>query len=90
MADPRAALEALLDSCDGCGCLGEPHAHRAEQALRRVLDVHQPIWFDRWFREEADATRVTQWQCPVCQESGEGPGYCRTATTIADVLEGKA
>lgn len=41
-SDPRAALEALLDSCDGCGCLGETHAHRAEQALRRVLDLEAP------------------------------------------------
>lgn len=41
-SDPRAALEALLDECDGCGCLGEAHAHRAEQALRRVLDLEAP------------------------------------------------
>lgn len=36
-SDPRAALEALHDDCTGCGCLGETHAHRAEQALRAVL-----------------------------------------------------
>lgn len=42
-SDPRAALEALLDACDGCGCLGETHAHRAEQALRAALDE-----CDRW------------------------------------------
>lgn len=38
-SDPRAALEALHDDCTGCGCLGETHAHRAEQALRAVLDL---------------------------------------------------
>lgn len=36
-SDPRAALEALLDSCHGCGCLQFTHAHRAVCALNAVL-----------------------------------------------------
>ena len=77
-SDPRAALEALLDLCHGCGCLQFEHAHRAMLALRAALTLHKP-------GDDGDCLGcgLTAWEEPT-------PWPCRTTKAITTALEGKA